>query len=1213
MKDERKTKKQLIEELQALRLRLVELEAGQAGSEANDLAYRALVEQSLLGLLVVQDYHIAYANEAAARISGYGVEELMGLPVEGVKGLVHPDDRETVWGRFEDRLKGKPVPSGHQWRGVRKDGAIGSLETYASLIEYRGKPAVQVALLDVSERRQAEEGLGQSKAMLGSVLSSIDDLVFVIHADGVFLDYLGPVSGSLYRPEEEFLGRSVDEVLPAPIADQVAKALRQLEAGAEVEQFDYSLEVGGERREWSAKISARRDGSGHFEGATAVIRETTERRRVEEALRESEQLFRSMVETAPSMLLISDAEGKNTYVSPQCEEMLGYAPEELEGRFSPFVHEDDSARAREVFSQALEEKSGGRDFEYKAVRKDGGIWYASSSWEPLTGKDGEFAGFVLQTRDITAQKRAEEELRESEERYRRLVEGSFDGIAVHSEGKVVFINEAGAKLLGASQPGEIIGRSLLEFILPDQVEAVRQRVIRQPDSPAGPLAEATLQTLDGREVQAEGAAIRISHNGQPAVLLVFRDITERKQAREDLQVRISQMSALTRGSLAVTASLEVEAVLAEIVSLATEVAGADTASAVLVDELGRPEESADNVPGVVSIEYRIRDHGMTNWIAERRQMVVADIGEDGAITPALGDGAPAAANPRLVEAGVRAIAGLPLVAKDRLLGILYLHSSTPGVFAGQVEVLTAFASQAAVAVENARLYEALRDSQRLLERTIASLRDAVFVVDAEAVKIVDCNPAASHIFGYSSEEMLGRSMGMLYEDDEAWTGFRSLLHQAIEEKGYLFLPEFRMKRKSGQVFPGERSVLPLTDSEGRRTGWVSVVRDITQRKSLEEQMRRQERLAAVGRLAGGIAHDFNNYLSTIMLYAGLVAGMRDLPGEALRNADVIIQESQRAAALVQQVLDFSRRSVMEIRRVDLVEFVEEAAAILRRTLPESISLRVEAAPDTWAADADPARIQQVLMNLVLNARDAMPDGGDLAIALENVTVEEGGQLGDAGLGAGEWVCLSVSDTGTGIPAEALPHIYEPFFTTKGPGLGVGLGLPQVYGIVVQHGGHIAVDTEVGEGTTFRIYLPAHGAGGREATEGERRAPPRGRGETILLVEDDEGVRDAMGQALESLGYRLLSAANGREALELYDKAEGVDLVLTDVVMPELGGEEFIQELKQVDPDVRVVAMTGYAPDSGGEGSEVAGAVEVLHKPLEVADLGEAIREVLDGD
>jgi PAS domain S-box-containing protein len=522
-----------------------------------------------------------------------------------------------------------------------------------------------------------------------------------------------------------------------------------------------------------------------------------------------------------------------------------------------------------------------------------------------------------------------------------------------------------------------------------------------------------------------------------------------------------------------------------------------------------------------------------------------------------------------------------------------------------------------------RAEAALRESQQLLQKTFSSLRDAVFIV-GDGEEILDCNPAASEIFGHSRQEMLGRRITSLHADEAAQELFRERLSSSMEEKGFLFLPEFRMKRKSGDVFFVDHTVTPLEDEQGERIGWVSVARDITERKRLERQMRQQEQLAVIGQLAGGIAHDFNNLLTSIILYAQMLLGKPHLPPDLAPSLETILSESHRAAQLVRQVLDFSRRSMMETVTVDLTSLVEEAVAILRRTLPENIHLLLEVGRDEYTVNVDPTRVHQVVMNLATNARDAMPEGGELRIGLSRVEVRaEGVLLGGevppearppvAGMSAGEWVCLSVLDTGTGMTEEVRSHLFEPFFTTKGPGKGTGLGLAQVHGIVKQHRGYVGVETEMGQGTMFRVYLPVHEAAVEEIMEEEATAVPVGRGETVLLVEDEEKLREAGCEILESLGYRVLAAMDGAEALRLYRSEGGVDLVVTDLVMPEMGGRELMRELRGENPRLKGLAITGYALTEGMEELRGEGLLDVVQKPFDVDTLARIVRRALDAD
>jgi signal transduction histidine kinase/ActR/RegA family two-component response regulator len=384
-------------------------------------------------------------------------------------------------------------------------------------------------------------------------------------------------------------------------------------------------------------------------------------------------------------------------------------------------------------------------------------------------------------------------------------------------------------------------------------------------------------------------------------------------------------------------------------------------------------------------------------------------------------------------------------------------------------------------------------------------------------------------------------------------------------------------------------------------------------RDTQEQVIRQERLAAIGQLTGGIAHDFNNLLTSIILSVQILQSKPHLPSDLIPGLDAILEESRRAAKLVQQILDFSRRAMMDTRPVDLVSFIEKTFDILKRTLPEHINLVLERQARGCVVEADPTRIQQVLLNLATNARDAMPEGGELHISLSQVNVREGAEPPVEEMGSGEWICMAVSDTGSGIPPDVLPHIFEPFFTTKPVGQGTGLGLAQVYGIVRQHEGYIGVETEVGKGTTFRIYLPVHREEGLEKVIEEAMLPPQGQGETILLVEDEERLRKVGQEILKSLGYRVLAAANGREALKIYQVAGNVALVITDVVMPEMGGKRLLQELEEITPHVKALAITGYVVHKDLEALKEIGFLDVVQKPFDVETLAQVIRQALDAD
>ncbi|MCJ7739591.1 MAG: ATP-binding protein, partial [Anaerolineae bacterium] len=370
-----------------------------------------------------------------------------------------------------------------------------------------------------------------------------------------------------------------------------------------------------------------------------------------------------------------------------------------------------------------------------------------------------------------------------------------------------------------------------------------------------------------------------------------------------------------------------------------------------------------------------------------------------------------------------------------------------------------------------------------------------------------------------------------------------------------------------------------------------------------------------GQLAAGIAHDFNNIMAVIVLYTQMELSMPDIPPRLRDRLQTILRQAHLAADLVQQILDFGRRAVLERRPMDLGLFLDEMIKLLGRTVPESIRIALSCGTDDYTVSADPTRMQQVLMNLAINARDAMPEGGKLRITLSRVAATDEIRCATCGeVVGGEWISIAVADTGSGIPPDVLPYIFEPFFTTKAPGQGSGLGLAQVHGIVKQHKGHIDVASTMEEGTTFTFYLPALMV--QEVAEPSRAAEgmPRGQGETVLVVEDNAKMREAFAHILEMLNYQVMIAPNGRDALQILEKyGHGVALVLSDLVMPVMGGKALFYALKEQHPEMKMVMVTGHPMEQELQELQEEGLSGYLLKPPNVAHLAQMVDRVLRGE
>ena len=393
---------------------------------------------------------------------------------------------------------------------------------------------------------------------------------------------------------------------------------------------------------------------------------------------------------------------------------------------------------------------------------------------------------------------------------------------------------------------------------------------------------------------------------------------------------------------------------------------------------------------------------------------------------------------------------------------------------------------------------------------------------------------------------------------------------------------------------------------------LAAVRDITERKTLEEQLRQSQKMEAVGQLAGGVAHDFNNLLTAITGYSDLAIRRLKAEDPLRHHIEEIKKAGERAAALTRQLLAFSRKQVLQPKVFNINAVVSEMEKMLRRLIGEDMEFRTALASDLGSIKADPGQIEQVLLNLCVNARDAMPGGGKLTIETSNVYLDEEYASRHVGVGSGDYVMLAVSDTGCGMNDETLAHIFEPFFTTKEMGKGTGLGLSTVYGIVQQSGGNVWVYSEVGRGTTFKVYLPRVGEAAEEcAAASETSALPAG-AEKILLVEDDEMVRLVAREIISSGGYTVLEADGLSEALRHCAENADIALLLTDVVMPQLNGKELAERLSALLPGMRVLFMSGYTETVVHDGVLDRG-LNFIQKPFTPYSLLRKLREVLDGD
>ncbi|UCC47807.1 MAG: response regulator [Gemmatimonadota bacterium] len=521
------------------------------------------------------------------------------------------------------------------------------------------------------------------------------------------------------------------------------------------------------------------------------------------------------------------------------------------------------------------------------------------------------------------------------------------------------------------------------------------------------------------------------------------------------------------------------------------------------------------------------------------------------------------------------------------------------------------------AIERARAEAALRESQqasKLLATAVEQGAEAIYITDLDGT-IQYVNPSFERITGYSREDVVGHNPRILNSGRQDGAFYREMWEALA--RGDVWSGHLINRRKDGTLYRQDATISPVRDASGAIVSYVCAARDVTRERELEDQLRQSQKMEAVGQLAGGVAHDFNNLLTAIMGNSELLLARMDDDDARRADLDEIRKAGARAASLTRQLLAFSRRQVLEPVFLDLNSVVESVAKMIERVIGEHVELVTVLYPDLGQIHADPGQIEHVIINLAVNARDAMPEGGKLLIETTNADLDEEYVSAHTPVQPGPYVMLAISDTGSGMDEATRARVFEPFFTTKESGKGTGLGLSTVYGIVKQSNGYIWVYSEPGQGTTFKIYLPrvedveavvrpkARGAA-------ERRRLERDGKETGLVVEDDDAVRAVVRRALEGCGYTVVEARDAAEATRLAGEYAGaIDFLITDLIMPETSGRDLARRVAEVRPDVRVLYMSGYSDNVVLRQGMLSPGMQFLAKPFTQESLLDKVREILD--
>jgi PAS domain S-box-containing protein len=1149
--------------------------------------FRTIFEKSIDPIVIFDGQRYVDCNEAALTWLGCTTkEQLLGLHPVNISPERQPDGRLSsekaekifteTYGKGSNRF---------EWMHRSLRGNDIWVEVSHTVIYVKGKKFLYSVWRDIRPRKQAEKKLTKSETKYKTLFESANDAIFLLK-DSRFVDCNARSLEMFGCSRDDIIGQTLSR-FSAPLQAggqeaqcEAAGKLKRVLSG-EAQSFEWKHQR-YDGTPFDAKVSLN---PVHLGGETIIqvlVRDITESKRAEDALRTSRlQLSEAMdlanivyweIDTADGMFVFNDP--FYAFHGTTAEHEGGYrmTREEYAKRF---VYPDDLS----IFYQVVGHASG-VSTAHRVLRLDGEVRHILVRSRVVKDSSGRIVKIYGANQDITERKKMEAAILESEEKFRFLFEKSADPTLLLYEGTFIDCNEAALKHAGCSSREDLIG------LTPADISPERQPDGRLSSEKAREIYETTLRegtnhfewmrrTVTGEEFWVDISHTVIPIQGKKIVYTVWRDIRERKHAEEALRQAEAKYRAIfenaTMGIYQTTAEGRIviaNAGLARIFGYAS------------------PQILMNSVTNI----------GVQLYVNPHDRVRIVDL---------------------CMKTGFVKGFETQLYRKDRSIAWVSINTlpikDTKGNIAyleGTMEDITA----------RKQAEDELKMAHQRLFDIIEFLPDATFVIDEEK-KVVAWNLACENMTGVKKEEIIGKG-------DYAYTipfygEKRPILIDYVTMNSAELEEEYLEVKKTGHqlfaqtivpaLYNGKGAFLsanasPLFDRTGKVVGAIESLRDITEFKRLETQLRQSQKMEAIGTLAGGIAHDFNNILTALIGYAGLLK-IKIADNNLHTYVDQILLASQKATDLVHSLLAFSKQQVINLKPVSINRIITGTEKLLKRLVTEDITIKTSLAPEDITIMADATQIDQILFNLATNARDAMPQGGVLTIETQAA------KLGDEfrrlhGYGEpGQYALLSVSDTGVGMDEITRERIFDPFFTTKEAGKGTGLGLSTVYGIVKQHNGYISAYSEPSVGTTFHIYLPTVDESGKEE---ESSPPPIKKGdETVLVAEDNEAVRELICRILIEYGYTPVEAIDGADAVEQYTKADKIDLLILDSVMPNMNGRKAYDEIRKINPKIKAVFTSGYTRDVfQGKGIEDK-QFNFLQKPVSPSALIQKVRDVLD--
>lgn len=1159
--------------------------------------FRAVAEAAPCAIIIYQGTTFKYVNPTTEEITGYSTREL--LSVNQFWSLASPQYREMIRTRSAARLRGEVVPTRYEISIIRKDGQERWVDLTASNIQYEGESAALLMVFDITERKRAEEAVLKSEQLFRTVIESSSDIISIIDPDGT-VRYKSPSVTRLlgYAPSELVGLNGFDSIHP----DDRKRAQQAFQHGFTDHHSPERIELRLQHKDGSWRVFEAASNllydNGRPAGLLVSFRDMSERSQQQAELRASEERFRQLFERNLAGVYLSDLEGNLLDCNLSFANIYGFKTRE-EALACPASELHLASADRAEFIKRLRRSKSFTNLEICCVKQDGSNIWVLENVALLEGHEGEPERIQGTLVEITERKHAEQALTESESKFRAVADTAASAIYIHNGKRFLYVNRASQEISGYS------AEELLNTIQPFQIVHPDDKAMVLARAQARTRGEKTIERYEYRILMKSGtvrtvdfSASTISFGGEIAILGTAFDITERKRV-ENLQ------AALYRISDSANTVMDLNKFFESIHGIVSELMYARNFYIALFDE----NTESISYPYFMD-EMEARPEGSFP-LAKGLTEFVLRTGNPVLIRPE--DYDQLLSRGEVTEIGAPCIdwLGAPLRFGSRSVGVIALQSYTPDVRYNEQdrEVLHFVSQHLAAAIVRKRNEDALRESESRYRSLVQSAVYGIYRCDAQH-NLLEVNPALAAMLQYESPEQI-MSLDLVRDVFSDADEFRRLA-KLFKVSDTIENEEVKWKQKDRSLITVRLSGRKVINRAGKTQGFEMIAENVTERRALEEQLRQSQKMEAVGRLAGGVAHDFNNLLTVIKGYSELMLDELKDADPMKAEVEEIKKAADRAASLTRQLLAFSRQQVLAPKVLDLNQVMANMEKLLQRLMGEDVEFHAVFEPTLGRVKADPGQIEQVMMNLAVNARDAMPAGGKLTIETANVELDENYAREHVGAHPGSYVMLAVSDNGQGMTQQVKQRIFEPFFTTKELGKGTGLGLSTVYGIVKQSEGYVWVYSEVGVGTTFKVYLPRVDAPAEAISRKDALQPSYRGHETVLLVEDEDGVRALVRQVLHKHGYTVLEARHGGEAILHCERHKGeIQLLLTDVVLEQMGGPELAGRLAGIRPDMRVLYISGYTDDAIVQHGVLNPGTAFLQKPFTTEALAKKIRQVLE--